>query len=74
MSRASRLLRDRLRQRVIVTCKNDESFAGVLFEADDRSLVLREPVALGARDDRSHVPLDGEMLILLADVAYLQRP
>lgn len=68
-----RLLRARLRRRVLVTCKSGVSFAGVLFEADDRSLLLRDAVML-AVPERGEVRVDGEVLVLREDVAYLQIP
>ena len=73
MSR-SRVLNTRLRERVIVTCKTGESFAGVLFSHDNKALVLRQTEALGVGENGTNVPVDGELIVLLADVAYLQRP
>jgi small nuclear ribonucleoprotein (snRNP)-like protein len=70
----NRVIKTRLRDKVLVTTKDGAAFAGVLFEADDKALVLRNAQALGAADDKSNVPLDGEVLILLADVAYIQKP
>ena len=68
------VLRSRLRTRVLVTTKDKATFAGVLFQEDKRAVVLREAVAVGAGEDRSDLPLDGEIIILVADVAYIQRP
>lgn len=70
----NRVIKSRLRDKVLVTTKDGAAFAGVLFEADDKALVLRQAEALGAADDKSNVPLDGEVLILLADVAFIQKP
>lgn len=70
----NRVIKTRLRDKVLVTTKDGAAFAGVLFEADDKALVLRQAEALGAADDKSNVPLDGEVLILLADVAFIQKP
>lgn len=70
----SRVITSRLRERVIVTLKTGESFAGVLFSHDRGALVLRETEALGAAEDRSDVRLDGELIVLLPDVAFIQRP
>lgn len=72
--RRSRVLTSRLRERVIVTCKSGSSFAGILFSHDDRALVLRETEALGAGENRANLPLDGELIVLTADVAYIQKP
>jgi hypothetical protein len=70
----SRVISSRLRERVIVTLKTGESFAGLLFSHDDKALVLRETAALGVGENRADLPLDGELIILIPDVAYLQRP
>jgi hypothetical protein len=67
-----RLVRRRLRDQFVVTLKDGQAFHGVLFEADGRSFVLRDArvvVADGAR----HVPVDGELLVARADVAYMQK-
>ena len=29
---------------------------------------------MGAAEDKSDVPLDGELIVLLADVAFMQKP
>lgn len=70
----SRVLRSRLRERFMVTTKDGAAFAGVLYSLDDRALVLRDAEAVAAADDKSNVPLDGEVILLVADVAYMQRP
>lgn len=70
----SRVITSRLRDRVIVTLKTGESFQGVLYSHDDKALVLRETSALGAGEKRTDLPIDGELIVLLADVAYIQRP
>lgn len=73
MSR-SRVLRSRFRERVIVTTKTGDSFGGILYSADSKALVLRQAEALGAGDRSTDLPLDGELIVLLADVAHIQRP
>lgn len=69
-----RLLRDRVRSRVVVTLRDGSAFAGVLLDADATCLVLRDAEALGVGEKRGHVAVDGEVLVLLAEVLYLQRP
>lgn len=69
-----RLLRSRLRRRVIVTLKDQSAFSGVLFEVDSEALLLREAAQLDAGPKREPVGVDGELLILRADLAYLQIP
>jgi hypothetical protein len=59
---------------VIVTVKSGDTFGGVLYSADDKALVLREAAALGAGERSTDLPLDGEIIVLLPDVAYIQRP
>ena len=66
-------LASRMRERVVVTCKDGASFVGLLYESDARSLVLRDAAAVGAGENRTDLPLDGELVLLLADVSYLQR-
>lgn len=70
----SRVLTSRFRDRVVVTTKTGDSFGGILYSADDRALVLRQASAMGAADDKSDLPLDGELIVLLPDVAWIQRP
>lgn len=70
----SRVLSGRFRERVIVTTKTGDSFDGVLYSADDKALVLRSASALGAGERKTDLPLDGELIVLLPDVAYIQRP
>jgi small nuclear ribonucleoprotein (snRNP)-like protein len=70
----NRLLKARLREKFLVTTKDGATFSGVLYAADSQALVLRQAEALGAASDKSNVPLDGEVIVLLSDVAYLQKP
>lgn len=70
----SRVITSRLRERVIVTTKTGEAFAGILYSHDDKALVLRETQALGAGERSTDLPLDGELIVLLPDVAYIQKP
>lgn len=58
------------RRRTIVTLKSGEAFAGVLYAVDRESLTLRNAELLTAGERA--VPVDGEVLVLRADVAYLQ--
>lgn len=69
-----KLIRLHVRRRCIVTLKTGDSFAGVLFDADAEALILREAEALGAGERRTNLVVDGEVLILRADVAYVQFP
>jgi len=64
----------KLRARVIVTLKSGDTFEGVLVEADEDAWVLRSASAVGAADDRSDLPVDGEIILMSADIAYAQKP
>lgn len=70
----SKVLRSRLRDRVLVTTRDGSTFAGVLFESDDKALVLRDAEAVGAGENKTSLPLDGEIIVLMWDVAYIQKP
>jgi hypothetical protein len=69
----SRVITSRLRERVVVTLKTGDAFSGVLFSHDSKALVLRESEALGAGERRTNLALDGEIIVLLPDVAYIQK-
>jgi small nuclear ribonucleoprotein (snRNP)-like protein len=69
--KAENALRGRMRRAVIVTLKTGESFSGVMFERDALVLVLRDAVDL---QPNAPVPVDGELLVRWAEVAYVQLP
>lgn len=64
-----RVLRDRVRQHVVVTLKSGDTFAGVLWEWDRECFVLRNAAAVAPEGS---VPADGELVFLAAEVSYLQ--
>lgn len=67
------LFRQRLRKQVIATLKDGQSFAGILFDVDKELLVLRRAEMLGpGAGERTQV--DGEVLILREELAFLQVP
>lgn len=68
------LLSERRRQKVLVTLKSGEAFSGVMFSVDRDAMVLREVLAVAYGPRSEDVPVGGEVLILRADVAYLQVP
>lgn len=70
----SRVLTSRFRERVLVTVKSGETFSGILYSADKHALVLRGTEVVGAGENKTDLPLDGELIVLLADVAWIQRP
>lgn len=69
-----RLIRDRLRHRVVITLKDGQAFDGVLYAADSEAVVLRNAEGVAMGEKRTNLPVDGEVLILRADIAYLQVP
>lgn len=69
-----RLLRECLCDKVVVTLKSGSAFAGVLFAADDRVVLLRDTQALGAAPSGDHVAVDGELILFRSDIDFLQRP
>ena len=72
--RGSRLFRSRLHDQVLVTLKDGSAFSGVLFDEDGKAVVIRNAEAVGAGENKANLPVDGEVLVLLADVAFIQRP
>lgn len=69
-----RILNTRLRHKVIITLKDGSSFSGVLFDADRDAFVLRNAEAHDPNPRSAAVPVDGEVLVLRADVSYMQIP
>lgn len=70
----SRVLNTRLRERVVVTTKTGQAFAGILYSADDKAIVLKQASAIGVAEDKSDVDLDGEWIVLTSNVDWIQRP
>lgn len=68
------MLSSRFRERVLVTTKTGATFDGILYSADKAAIVLRQVAAVGEGENKTDLPLDGELILLLADVAWLQRP
>lgn len=66
------LLADRLRERYVVTLSSGETFDGLLVDVDERTVVMQDTSALYA--DGRKVPVDGDVILQRATVAYLQRP
>lgn len=69
--RSERVLQARMSNEVIVTLKSGDSFSGVMYERDALCLVLRNAVDL---QPQAPVPVDGELLVHWAEVAYVQLP
>jgi small nuclear ribonucleoprotein (snRNP)-like protein len=68
------LLATRRRRSVLITLKSGESFSGVLMASDAQALVLHQAQALGIGENRTNVAVDGEVVILRPDVAFIQLP
>lgn len=70
----SKVMNRRLRCKVLLTCKSGEAFEGVLYEFDRTAFVLRNvrAVAPSTNPDPAVTPIDGELLVLVDDVAFLQ--
>lgn len=63
-----------MRETVIVTLKTGEAWQGVLFEDDSRTIVLRNAFGLGMADRGENLPVDGELILFVVDIAYAQKP
>jgi hypothetical protein len=70
VARTDRLIRSQIRTRYIVTLDNQETFEGVLFDADDKHLVLADATSLAANGDR--VAVDGHLWLPRPIVKYMQ--
>lgn len=66
-----RVLRDRLRKTALVTLFDEQTFRGVLWESDREALVLRNAELL---TDGGSVAVDGEVVLLMAEISYIQIP
>lgn len=68
----SRILRNRTSCVFIVTMKTGQAYRGVLFDHDTRCLILRNTDALDGQG--GPIPVDGELLLMWDDVAFMNRP
>lgn len=66
-----RVLRSRSKRRVVVTTTSGSWFSGVLFSHDRRCIVLRDA---HTEVESGTAAIDGEVLILMSDVAHIQFP
>ncbi len=70
--RLGRVLRSRLRQNVLVTCKSHDAFQGVFYEGDNQAIVLTSASQVDPQSEQKYIPANGEIVILVADIAYIQ--
>lgn len=63
-----------VRASIVVTMKTGETFSGVLWEETPREIVLRNAKGLGMAERGEPLPVDGELLIFVDDIAYVQKP
>lgn len=62
--------RTALRRRVVINLKSDKAIAGVLVAKRGRLLIVKGAELFEGRDKPTRV--DGEVVILLADVDFIQ--
>lgn len=67
----NRVLKQRVMRTTIVTLKAGSSFRGVLFAHDREAIVLRNVEHLVEGADKP-TPVDGELVVLAADVLFMQ--
>lgn len=70
--RRDRILRALVRHPFIVTMTDGQTWRGVVMDADDRTVVLRQAEAVGRDGDA--VEADGEVLLPRHAIAYMQTP
>lgn len=66
------VLARRERKQWVITLKSGEAFRGVLTDHDKGCVVLAN--AEHYSDPLSPIPVDGEVVVLLSDIKYAQRP
>jgi hypothetical protein len=64
-----RVLKQRLRLGCVLTLKNHTAYQGLLFDHDDHCVVLRNAALL---TPSGATPVDGELIVFVADVDTLQ--
>jgi hypothetical protein len=74
LDRTGYILRQAIKERVIVTLKTGEGFEGLLFWADGKTWELVQAKAIGAGRGGADAPVDGRLLIPADNVAYCQKP
>lgn len=68
-----RILRRHNRKAVLVTLKSGVAFRGVLYEIDSEAIELWSAGLVEANgSDRQPTPVDGALVFLRTEIAYLQ--
>lgn len=67
----TRHFRTLVRRRCVVTLNDGAWFSGVLWASDDRCVILR---GVETESQAGPIAVDGEVVVLLGDVAYVQMP
>jgi hypothetical protein len=68
----NRVNRKRLKRRVLVSCKSGDAFRGIYVDDDKRAIVLVDAEHIQPATDKQFIPADGEIVILVAEIAYMQ--
>lgn len=72
MAHPDRLLRSHIRARWLVTLDDDQTFDGLLWDADATHLVLVDAETVAANGDR--LKIDGQLWVPRINVRYMQAP
>jgi small nuclear ribonucleoprotein (snRNP)-like protein len=70
--RASRIIRQLVRERLVVTLLDGATFDGLLIDADPVTIVLADAQHVAPNGDR--LAVDGYLYLDRERVAYVQRP
>jgi small nuclear ribonucleoprotein (snRNP)-like protein len=71
----TRLFMSLVKERLVITLKNGETFEGLLIEHDRKVVKLVEARALTiSGGGNPSAPIDGELYLIRSEVNYMQRP
>ncbi len=66
-----RILKQYLRRRFLITTKDDQTWSGVVLEADAFTLRLHDAELINR--DQTRTKADGQVFLPRADIAYMQH-
>lgn len=74
MAQRDRLVRQALRREFVVTLTSGATFAGVLLDADDRTVVLTRAATISVtpRNETVRTAVDGQLFLPRDEVEYMQ--